>query len=87
MRPCSKRKQYVEVLATHHIDGTVRPRTIILADGPMYEIDEVKSVNRAKTQRTGEVALRYTIKIKNQETYLYDDSGRWFVEMKESSRR
>jgi hypothetical protein len=87
MRPCSRRKQYVEVLATHYIDGTVRPRTIILADGPVYEIDEVKSVNRAKTQRTGEIALRYTVKIKNQETYLYDDSGRWFVEMKEASGR
>jgi hypothetical protein len=47
----------------------------------------VKSVNQAKTQRTGEVALRYTIKIKDQETYLYDDSGRWFVEMKEASGR
>ena len=78
-----KRKQYVEVLATHHIDGSIRPRTIILADGPIFDIDEVKHVTRAKTKMTGEVALRYTVKIKNQETYLFQDDDRWFVEMKE----
>lgn len=83
MNSCSKRKQYVEVLATHYIDGTVRPRTIIMASGPVFDIDEVKSVCRAKTQRTGEVALRYTIKIGNHETFLFCDDGRWFVEMKE----
>lgn len=81
---CSRRKQYVEVLATHYIDGTVRPRTISMADGPTYEIDDVKTVCRAKTKRTGEVATRYTIQIKGKETFLYNDSGRWFVEMKES---
>lgn len=79
----SKRKQYVEVLATHYIDGTVRPRTIIMASGPVFEIDEVKHVTRAKTQRTGEVATRYTIKIGKNETFLFCDDGRWFVEMKE----
>ena len=83
MGSCSKRKQYVEVLATHYIDGTVRPRTIIMASGPVFEIDEVKNVTRAKTQRTGEVATRYTIKIGKNETFLFCDDGRWFVEMKE----
>lgn len=84
---CSRRKQYVEVLATHYIDGTVRPRTIIMASGPTYEIDDGKTVCRAKTQRTGEVAIRYTIKIQGKETFLYNDDGRWFVEMKEAGGR
>lgn len=79
----SRRKQYVEVLATHHIDGSTRPRTIIMADGPVFEIDEVKSVGRAKTGCTGETALRYRVKIGKTETYLYRDDDRWFVEMKE----
>ena len=79
----TRRKQYVEVLATHYIDGSVRPRTIIMAEGPTFSIDEVKNVTRAKTVRTGEVALRYTIKIGKRETFLFCDDGRWFVEMKE----
>lgn len=80
---CSRRKQYVEVLATHRIDGTVRPRTIIMADGPAFEIDEVKSVARTKTRSSREVVLCYTIKVKGKETHLYNDDDRWFVEMKE----
>lgn len=79
-----KRKQYVEVLATHHIDGSVQPRTIIMAGGPKFEIDEVKSVARTTPRHIGTEALRYTIRIKNQETFLFCDDGRWFVEMKES---
>ena len=79
----TRRKQYVEVLATHYIDGSIRPRTIIMADGPTYSINEVKHITRAKTLRTGEVDLRYTVKIGKQETFLLCDDGRWFVEMKE----
>lgn len=82
-RQFTRRKQYVEVLATHYIDGSVRPRTIIMAEGPTFSIDEVKNVVRAKTLRSGEVALRYTIKIGKRETFLFCDDGRWFVEMKE----
>lgn len=82
-RQFTRRKQYVEVLATHYIDGSVRPRTIIMANGPAFSIDEVKHVTRAKTMRTGEVALRYTVKIGKRETFLFCDDGRWFVEMKE----
>lgn len=80
-----RRKQYVEVLATHRIDGTVRPRTIIMADGPCFEIDDVKSVTRTKTRYSGEVVLCYTVRIRGKETRLYNDDDRWFVEMKERS--
>lgn len=79
----SRRKQYVEVLATHYIDGGVRPRTIIFADGKTFEIEDVKGSVRAKTERAGETALRYRIVVRGKETYLYCDSGRYFVEMKE----
>lgn len=82
---CSRRKQYVEVLATHQIDGTVRPRTIIMADGTAFEIEEVKSVARAKARCSREVVLCYTIKVRGRETHLNNDDDRWFVEMKETS--
>ncbi len=36
----------------------------------------------AGVRTTGELARRYVVKIKGKETYLYETSGRWFVEMK-----
>ena len=38
----SRRKQYVEVVAIHYIDGSVRPQKIVLAAGPVYEIEEAR---------------------------------------------
>ena len=40
MKDFARRKQYVEVVATHYIDGSVRPQKIILATGPVYEIED-----------------------------------------------
>ena len=83
MPASSRRKQYVEVLATHYIDGAVCPRTIIFADGRTFDIEQVRGSTRARTSRTGEVVQRYAIVVQGVETYLYCDSGRYFVEMKE----
>ena len=77
-----RRKQYVEVIATHHIDGSVRPQHIILAAGPTYDIEDVRGVSRVKTSHTFEIANRYAIIVNGKETYLYEDCGRWFVEMR-----
>ncbi len=83
MREPARRKQYVEVIATHHIDGSTRPQQIIFAAGPIYDIEEVLKVARAKTRTTREIAKCYSIRVKGRETCLYEDGGRWFVEMKE----
>ena len=40
MKDVARRKQYVEVVATHYIDGSVRPQKIVLATGPVYEIED-----------------------------------------------
>ena len=82
MRRESRRKQYVEVIATHRIDGSVRPQVITFAAGNRYDIDEVIRAGKTKDYTTSEIALCYTIKIKGKETHLYEDSGRWFVLMK-----
>ena len=79
----SRRKQYVEVLAAHQIDGTVQPRAIILAGGDTYQIDEVTHVYRPDSPLAGPGGLRDTIRIGNHTTHLYERGGRWFVEMKE----
>lgn len=77
------RKQYVEVLATHCIDGTVRPRRIVMAAGPSYDIDEADAPRAAGTRALGDSAKRYPIKIGSNRTFLYEDGGRWWVIMKE----
>ena len=79
-----RRKQYVEVVATHYIDGSVRPQKIVFAAGPVYEIEESREAGRAKTAVTGELARRYAVRVRGRETWLYEDGGRWFGEMKES---
>ena len=78
----ARRKQYVEVVATHYIDGSVRPQKIVLATGPVYEIEDSREAAPGKAHTTGELARRYVEKIKGKETYLYEAGGRWYVEMK-----
>ena len=78
----ARRKQYVEVVATHYIDGAIRPQKIVLATGPVYEIEDSREAAPGKAHSTGELARRYIVKIKGKETCLYETGGRWFVEMK-----
>lgn len=78
----TRRKQYVEVIATHHIDGSVRPQKIIFSAGPTFDVEDVKGVTKVKTLSTLEIANRYTVVVKGKETFLYEYGGKWFVEMK-----
>ena len=79
MQECPRRKQYVEVVATHHIDGSVRPQKIVLATGPMFEIEDSREAAKGKARTTGEIVRRYVVKIRGKETILYRDGERWFV--------
>ena len=54
----TRRKQYVEVVATHYIDGSVRPQKIVLATGPVYEIQDSREAAPGKAHTTGEIARR-----------------------------
>ena len=78
----ARRKQYVEVVATHYIDGAIRPQKIVLATGPVYEIEDSREAAPGRAHSTGELARRYIVKIKGKETCLYETGGRWFAEMK-----
>lgn len=82
MKEYVRRKQYVEVVATHYIDGSVRPQKIVLATGPVFEIEDSREAVRGKARTTGEMARRYVVKIRGKETFLFRDGERWFVEMK-----
>ncbi len=79
----ARRKQYVDVLVMHHIDGSTRPQQIILATGSTYDVQEVLKEFKEKSRVTRETVKCYSIKVKGQETCLYEDGDRWYVEMKE----
>ena len=50
MKDFARRKQYVEVVATHYIDGSVRPQKIVLATGPVYEIEDCREAAPGKAR-------------------------------------
>lgn len=74
------RKVYVEVQLTVSPEGDVRPNTIKFEDGTIYEIDRLRHRCRAHATKVGGTGIRYTVVIRGQETYLFEDDGKWFVE-------
>jgi uncharacterized protein (UPF0179 family) len=71
-------KTFVKVTAEHDESGQVRPLSLIWTDGKKYEIDRVTDVRQAPSLRGG--GLRYTVRVRGKEVYLFEDEGRWFVE-------
>ena len=78
----TRRKQYVEVIATHYIDGSIEPQKITLCGGQTFLVDEVKKVMKVAILSEFPTTSRYTVVVKGKETFLYEDGGRWFVRMK-----
>ena len=81
-QPQQFRKVYVEVQLTVSPEGDVRPNTIKFEDGTVYEIDRLRHRCRAHATKVGGTGIRYTVVIRGQETYLFEDDGKWFVEAK-----
>ena len=78
------KKEYVSILAQIHRDGSIQPLGILLEDGRKYDIDEVKDKCRAASLKAGGCGIRYTVRIGIRDTYLFDEDGRWFVELRVS---
>ena len=38
---------------------------------------------RCAARKVGGTGIRYTVSISGQETYLFEDEGKWFVEAKQ----
>ncbi len=74
------KKVYVEVLSRTSAEGVIRPLAIVWEDGTTYEIDRLKHICKAASTKVGGCGTRYTVMICNQETYLFQEDERWFVE-------
>ena len=73
-------KTFVKVTAEHDESGQVRPLFLTWKDGRKYEIDRVTDVRQAPSLKGGGLGMRYTVKVRGKEVYLFEDEGRWFVE-------
>lgn len=74
------RKVYVEVAAIFTPDGQVMPKQIRWEDGTLFPVDRVVDIRRAAATKAGGCGLRYTIRVRGRQTYLFLDEDRWFVE-------
>ena len=78
-----RRKQFVEVIAAHKLDGSVCPQTIILSDGRRYDIDKYRDPRSAGIEGGTKQVLVYPVWTKEKMTYLFASDGRWWVLMKQ----
>ncbi len=64
--------------------GTVCPRAVIWRASTgkdiQYKIDRLKRVCRIPDSDSG-YGFRYTIEIRGKEKYLFEEKGKWFVEV------
>jgi len=70
----------VKVTAEHYVDGKMKPLALVWTDGKKYEVDKVTDARQAPSLKGGGLGIRYTVRIRGKEVYLFDDEGRWFVE-------
>lgn len=75
-------KVFVEVTAKFDTDGILTPLSLVWEDGTIYEIDRVLDVRRAASLRAGGMGIRYTVRIGGQQSYLFYEEPRWFVQRK-----
>ena len=75
----SRKKQLVEVIALHQIDGHIAHLSIALKDGRKYNVETFENPIGMRDKPT---MHRYPVKIKGKSTYLYEENGVWWVLMK-----
>ena len=76
------RRVYVKVVVECNEDGKITPLQVEWEDGRRFQVDRLLDVRRAAAMKAGGHGMRYTIRVCGQETYLFEDEGRWFVEGK-----
>lgn len=73
-------KEYVQVHLTVDEEGLVVPTSIVFHKEKKYDIESVTASIRAAATKVLGSGTRYTVVIKGQEKYLFEEVGRWFVE-------
>lgn len=74
-------RKNISILAKMQKNGRVIPQKILWDDGRIFEIDRILDIRNAASTRGGGKGIRYTIRIKNQERYVWLDEYFWFIEV------
>ena len=77
------KKTFVKVFLEIDENGKKTPKTIVF-DDKEFNIDRVMDCKNCVSMKVGGVGERYTIRIKDNITYLFYENGKWFVEEKRS---
>ena len=81
-------KVYVSLIEVRYKDGRLMPLSVIWEDEQRYKIDKVLNICKAASLKAGGAGMRYTIRVKDRETYLFFEEdrsgGKWFMERKTS---
>lgn len=76
-------KAYVSVNLDVDENGVISPRLIRWQNGRVFQIEKIKYKCRASSEKVGGGGIRYTVIIKGQESFLFQEGNKWFVEAKE----
>ena len=71
----------ISVIAKMTSDRKVLPLQIVWEDGRIFDIDKILEIRPAASTKGGGMGLRYKVRIKNQEKYLFLDGYVWFIEV------
>lgn len=74
-------RKNVTVIAKMKENGNVIPLSIFWEDGRIFEVDKILDIRKKASTKGGGKGLRYTIRIKNQERYIWLDEYFWFIEV------
>ena len=77
-------KVYVSVITAIDANGSIKPLSFTWEDGKSYEIDKIIDVRPAASLRAGGAGIRYTIRVRTREVYMFWEEvkgiHRWFME-------
>ena len=75
-------KVYVDVVAEFRKDGQLVPIFFTWEDGRKYSIDRILKIERCASRKAGGVGMMYTCMIQGQESHLFYEVDKWFMERK-----
>ena len=82
----SGHKVYVDVNEDRLKDGRLIPLSFVWEDEVRYSVDKVIDVRPAASLKAGGAGLRYTVKVKGREVFMFleadRDAAKWFMERK-----
>ena len=73
---------YVDVVAEFRKDGQLVPIFFTWEDGRKYSIDRILKIERCASRKAGGVGMMYTCMIQGQESHLFYEVDKWFMERK-----